>query len=188
MKKIKLKFKLIAILILLFALQSFTQSNFTGSDNLKVVFLRHGEKPEKGGNLTCKGLNRSLMLPEVIYSKFGIPNYIYVPKMDEDITTKHARMFETVIPLAVKYNLAITSKYEEQDSSEIAEDIKQKKGIVLVVWEHKAMSGIVHSLGIANPLKWTDDDYNSIWIVTFKDGKVVLTTDKEGLNPAEDCK
>ena len=39
------------------------------SEDLKVVIIRHGEKPEKpatGDNLTCQGENRVLQIPEVL--------------------------------------------------------------------------------------------------------------------------
>ena len=96
-------------------------------------------------------------------------------------------MFETVIPLAAKYNLDIDSKFEEKDSAGIAGDIMQKKGTVLVVWEHSAIGGILHALGVQNIAKWGADDYDTIYIITFKDGKPVVTTDKEGLTPSDDC-
>jgi len=31
------------------------------------------------------------------------------------------------------------------------------------------------------------DDYDSIIIITFKEGKATIATDKEGLNPSDDC-
>ena len=155
--------------------------------DLKIVFIRHGEKPEKGNNLTCKGLNRSLMLPAVITKKFGVPDFVYVPSLTLGEKTKHARMFETVIPLTAKYNLDIDSKFEEKDSVGIANDMMQKKGTVLVVWEHGAIGGILHALGVQNVAKWASDDFDTMYIITFKDGKPVMTKDSEGLNPSEDC-
>lgn len=157
------------------------------SADLKIVFIRHGEKPEKGSNLTCKGLNRSLMLPELINKKFGVPDFIYVPSLKLAEKTGHARMFETVIPLAAKYNLEIDSKFEETDSVGVANDIMQKKGTVLVVWEHKAIINIIHALGVKYNTKWNGDDYDTIIIITIKDGKTTLIMDKEGLNPSDDC-
>jgi hypothetical protein len=155
--------------------------------DLTIVFIRHGEKPEKGGNLTCKGLNRSLLLPAVINHKFGVPDFVYVPSLKMGDKTGHARMFETVTPLAVKYNLNIDSKFEETDSAGIAADIMQKKGTVLVVWEHKAINPILHALGVQYNTEWKSDDYNTILIISVKDGKASLTTDSEGLNPSDDC-
>jgi hypothetical protein len=57
--------------------------------NLKVIIIRHAEKPPKGDNLTCEGLNRSLRLPAILNTKFGIPDYVYVPSLGMDKTTKH---------------------------------------------------------------------------------------------------
>ncbi|HWY33058.1 MAG TPA: hypothetical protein VNX68_00345, partial [Nitrosopumilaceae archaeon] len=87
---------MIALFFLRFTVFSFSQT---------VIIIRHGEKPLKGKNLNCQGLNRSLKLPAVLYSKFGIPGNVYVPSLDNNISTGHARMFQTVIPLAAKYNL-----------------------------------------------------------------------------------
>ncbi len=165
----------------------FFTSAQTKDSALKIVLIRHGEKPEKGNNLTCKGLNRSLMLPGLITRKFGVPDYVYVPALTLGEKTKHARMFETVVPLATKYNLNIDSKFEETDSTGVAKDIMSKKGTVLVVWEHKALISIIHALGAQYTTEWKGDNYDTIVIITFKDGKPIVTMDSEGLNPSDDC-
>ena len=90
-------------------------------------------------------------------------------------------MFETIIPFAVKYNLSINTKFEEKDATGIASEILKENGTVLVVWEHKAIAPIVNALGVKQELKWADDDFDSIWIVTFDKGTAVLSTDKEGI-------
>src|SRR5215471_10972274 len=99
--------------LILFITSSAYQSLFGQSNStLKVILVRHGEKPKTGSNLTCEGLNRSLQLPEVVDKKFGKPDYLYVPSLAMGDSTKHARMFQTAIPLAVKYQLEITSRFE----------------------------------------------------------------------------
>ena len=154
---------------------------------LRVVFIRHGEKPKKGSNLTCDGFNRSLQLPSVISKKFGIPTNVYVSALGLGEQTKHCRMFETAIPLAVKYNLTLNTKFEEKDASALAADILKQSGTVLVVWEHKAIAPIVQALGVKKDLTWDDDDFDSIWIVTFDKGTAVYTTDKEGIVTSSTC-
>ncbi len=154
---------------------------------LKVVFIRHGEKPIKGSNLTCEGFNRSLQLPHVLYNKFGIPTNIYVPALGLGSDTKHARMFETIVPFAVKYNLTLNTKFEEKDANGIASEILKQKGTVLVVWEHKAIAPIVHALGVSQDIYWDDNDFDSIWIVTFDKGAAVFTKDVEGIVTSKDC-
>ena len=98
--------------------------------------------------------------------KFGIPDYVYVPAMVGDSATKHARMFETVIPLVSRYHLAVNSQFEQWNSTNLTKDIRLKKGTVLVVWEHKLISSIVRSLGISDFTQaWSDDNYDSICIL-----------------------
>jgi len=97
-------------------------------------------------------------------------------------------MFQTIVPLAVKYNLPINTNYQEKDSAGIASDIKSKSGTVLVVWEHHAIVPIIKALGISNEaFTWSNDDYNSILIVTFPKGVATLTKDTEGLTPSMGC-
>jgi hypothetical protein len=89
--------------------------------------------------------------------------------------------------LAAKYNLAIKSKYDEKDSAGLMSEIRQKRGTILVIWEHSMLVAIVHQLGIQDQLNWPANDYDSIWIVTFKNGKAIFTADIEGLTPANEC-
>ena len=161
----------------------------TVKDPLKVIIIRHGEKPKLGDNLNCQGLNRSQLIPAVIVSKFGIPVFSYIPSVGSDSSTKHARMFQTITPLAVKYNLTINSKFTGKDSAGLVNDILKKYGTVLVVWDHKSIVPIIHAFGINNTfLKWNENDFDSIWIITFTNGIAVLTKDSEDLKPAADCK
>jgi hypothetical protein len=179
-------FKILLLIVLGINLSASAQN--TNLDNLKIVIIRHAEKPAKGDNLTCQGLNRSLLLPKLLKAKFGLPTYIFVPAIVPGESTKHSRMFQTISPFAIKYNLTINTSHEEKDSLMIAKDLESRKGTILLVWEHKAIAPIVRSLGVNAPkLTWPDDDYDSIWIVTFKNGVATLTRDKEGLVPSKEC-
>lgn len=158
------------------------------SPDLKIIFIRHAEKPVKGDNLTCQGINRSLKLPAVINAKFGVPANLFVPAIGLGEATKHSRMFQTIVPLAAKYNLTVNSSRQEKDSLGMAADLKSRTGITLVVWEHSNIVPIVRALGVKEPgLKWPDDDYDSIWVVTFKNGNATIAFDKENIHPSADC-
>jgi hypothetical protein len=159
------------------------------SSSLKVIIIRHAEKPDEGDNLSCQGLNRALGLPDVLYKKFKLPDYIFVPSINTGKTTGVARMYQTIVPFAVKYNLNIDTKFGVEDIQTLAESILKKSGTVLIVWEHKNIPGIAQQLGVKDEnLKWKGDDFDSIWIITFKNGKAVLTIDKEKLDPSPACK
>jgi hypothetical protein len=175
---------------LLFSISVFSQDSReeVRTNDLRVILIRHAEKPAKGYNLTCQGLNRSLQLVPVLHSRFGIPSSIYVPTLGQGDTTKHARMFQTIVPFAATYNLLINTGYQEDDTLTLAHAIHQRHGTVFVVWEHSRLAAIARCLGVHdNLLHWRDDDYDSIWVVTFHDGKAVMTKESEGLHPGEAC-
>lgn len=153
----------------------------------KIVIIRHGEKPDNGDNLSCKGLNRALQLPQVLYSKFGLPAAIYVPSLHTGKKTSTARMYQTVVPFAIKYNLTVNSKFDVEDTKDLAGALKQTEGTSLVVWEHKNINDITKALGVQEKLKWSDDDFDSIWIVTITATGATVSMDKEGLTPKESC-
>lgn len=138
---------------------------------LKVVIIRHGEKPEKGDNLSCEGLYRAMHLPPVLDTAVGMPNYTYVPQMSTGKKTTSVRMFQTVTPFAVHKNLTIDSKYKESDTVNVAKDVLKKQGVVLMVWEHSNIPGLASQLGVPGPLSWSGKDFDSIWTITFTRSK-----------------
>ena len=155
----------------------------------KVVIIRHAEKPDDGDNLSCKGFNRSIQIPAVLYSKYKLPDKIFVPSVDNGKSASQLRMLETVTPFAVKYNLKIDSKFDVDDTKDLADAIQKVDGYVLIVWEHDKIDNIVKALDVdTKGKKWGDNDFDSIWIIDFKNGKGTLAFDKENLNPPDACK
>jgi hypothetical protein len=157
------------------------------SQKLKLIFIRHGEKSIDGDNLNCQGFNRSVMLPSILFRKFGKPDLVYIPRIQSAEATKHMRMLQTITPFAVKYDLSLNSNFEVDDYSGTARSLIREKGTVLIVWEHQGIPEILKNLGINSPLTWPPDDFDSIWIVTFKKGTVRMTKEKELLSPAKGC-
>jgi len=155
---------------------------------LKIVIIRHGEKQEKYENLNCAGLNRSLKLVNVLHQKIGVPDYIYVPSVGNGATTTHSRMFQTITPFAVTYNLSINSRFGSGDLEKIAKDLEDKKGIVLFVWNHENIVALAKALGVkVKGLKWSDSDFDSMWTITGKGKNRTLETGKEGIVPMQNC-
>ena len=160
----------------------------TPSDSLRVVIIRHGEKPNTGDNLSCKGENRALLLAEVLHQKFNVPDYLYVPSIGQKKSDSHARMFETIIPFAVKYGLKINSTFAVDAYSAAADQVLHKSGTVLMVWEHGAIPALAEALGVRPPPKWKGKDFDSIWIITYTGGKASLSIDREGIAPSAECR
>jgi hypothetical protein len=183
-----MKYLVVLLVYTCCALAACSQSGY-----LKVIIIRHAEKDEASGNLSCQGLHRALLLPPVLNSKFGRPAYIYVPSITTGKSTGHARMFQTVTPLAVQAGIPINSKYAETDGNGVAAEIMKKTGLVLLVWEHDNIPAVARALGVkGKDLKWNGSDFDSIWIITYvidNKGKLkaTLSTDSEGLKPSPSC-
>jgi len=174
------------------ALALFTFSNCYAqhtqhNDLQKIVIIRHGEKPPQGDNLSCAGLNRAMQLPAVFDKKFGVVNDIFVPSLKTGKSTSVARMYQTAIPYAVKHDLTINTKFDVDDINGLVGSVLKKNGTVLIVWEHKQIHKLLKALGVDSPDKWDDDDFDSIWVISFKNGKPSLTKDKEGISPSQTC-
>ena len=183
---------LITNLIIAISFSSSAQS-LPDSIPLRVIIIRHGEKPDSGLNLSCKGYNRSLALPNTIVSQFGLPAYVYVPIIRIGKSTNSVRMYQTIVPFVVRYALVVNSRHAETDSTGIAADILNKRGTVLIVWDSKNIPPIARNLGVKKKiLKWIPDDFDTIWVINYrktKKGKLVaeLSIAAEGLDPSSEC-
>ncbi|HEX2630562.1 MAG TPA: histidine phosphatase family protein [Chitinophagaceae bacterium] len=182
------------LLFVLFTTLSFYSfSQLPDSVVRRIVIVRHGEKPKSGDNLTCQGLNRALALPDTLYKRFGRPDHSYVPTIKTGTKTSSVRMFQTITPYAVQYDLTVNSNYPESDTVKFAKHLKTKKGLILVVWEHTNIPGIARHLGVKNPDPWLSTDFDSIWIIDFVQNKktkaitIYYSTQQEGITPSSTC-
>ena len=173
---------------LLLAFCSFFSFSLKAQTPSKIIIIRHAEKQTQNENLNCMGLNRSLKLVDVLYKKIGVPSSIYVPSLGNGNRTTHSRMFQTVTPFAVRYNLSINSGYDSSDLKSLAKEIAGQQGTTLLVWNHSDIPALAKALGVKDEkLKWREDDFDSIWIITGKKKERVLTIAKEGITPAAGC-
>jgi len=157
--------------------------------SLKVVIIRHGEKPSDGENLCPKGFNRALALPAVLDTLIGVPDYTYIPKLKMGASSHNIRMFQTVTPFAVEHNLILNTDYKEEDVTAVAADVLKKTGVVLMVWEHSNIPGLARELGVTGRLSWDKNDFGSVWIIEFSNKSVapVFSVEQENLNPQGEC-
>jgi hypothetical protein len=170
-----------------------------------IVFLRHGEKPEKGlGQLSCQGLNRALAIPDVLLSKFGTPGAIFAPnpsirKSDHGIDYDYIRPLATIEPTAIRVGLPINVQFSFNDVAGIKNEITREKyenEVVFVAWEHKMLDEIVKNIvndfnGDKSKIpEWNYDDFDSLYVIKIKSQSKELTfsIDREGLNGQnKDC-
>lgn len=197
MKKDLCKMIMLVIILVFHFLPSFGQS----ADTLTIFIIRHGEKSNNydslscdsagtvGDNLSCRGLNRALALADVLPAKLGIPGHVYVAQPQTGKKTGSSRMFQTITPFAVKYNLSLNTEFKETQTGKAAKSIKKKKDTVLVVWEHGNIPPLVKSLGVTGTIpKWPCTDFDSIWMVTIIGSQVNFSmSGREGISPSGEC-
>ena len=154
---------------------------------LKVLIIRHGEKPKNGESLTCQGENRARQIPAVLSRKFGKIDYIYVPTVvSRGDKTLHSRMFQTATPIAIRNGLEINSQFAGSDAVPVAQSVLEKKGTVLLVWNHTAIAKLAQSLGVDAP-DWQNTDFDTILVIRYSKGMAELAVDSQGLSPATEC-
>lgn len=167
-----------------------------------IVFIRHGEKPEDGvGQLSCKGLQRSLKIPAILTAKFGTPDAIFAPdptkqKPDKGVSYNYIRPLATIEPTAIMHSKTVNMPcgYDQIDCIASALDTKAYDGkLVVVAWEHHLIKNIVEKIAEARGAKvsvpsWQNDDFDSIYILKIDEKSAVFSSDKQGIAALkEDC-
>ncbi|CAI1722758.1 histidine phosphatase family protein [Serratia plymuthica] len=163
-----------------------------------LIFVRHGEKPaNNSGQLTCKGLNRALALPQVLLSRYGKPDFIFAAGTKENKSGSSLRALSTIMPTAVRAELPINIQFHADDITGLEQELlseKYQNSRVFIAWEHKNLDKAVKHIvaargGDANQVpKWPGSDFDSIFVVTLDQGKVTFKQESEGLTQlAETC-
>ena len=171
-----------------------------------IVIVRHGEKPLQGlGQLTCKGLNRSLALAPLLLSRYGTPVAIYAPnpallKQDNGIPYAYVRPLATIEPLAIRAGLPVNIEWGMTAIEPLAARIlASPTGTHVVAWEHHWGESLARHLLArlgGNPSdvpRWEEADFDSIFVIHVSEGaqesrRVTFRHDHQGLNGlAEAC-
>jgi len=163
-----------------------------------LIFVRHGEKPaNSSGQLTCKGLNRALALPDVLLNRYGKPDFIFAAGPKENKTGSSLRALSTIMPTAVRVGLPIGIQFHADDIAGLQQELlsdKYQNSRIFIAWEHKNLDKAVKNIvaargGDANLVpKWPGSDFDSIFVVTLDQDKVSFKHESEGLTQlAETC-
>ncbi len=167
-----------------------------------LVIFRHGEKPKGGlGQLTCRGLNRSLALPEVLEAKFGRPNYLFAPDPSQKVDDwtlggySYVRPLATIEPTAIRLGMPVNTQIGYKQIDKLQKELLEEKyasATVFIAWEHyyeeKFTKGLVRKFGgdAGRVPEWKNDDYEMIYVVKLVRGggktTVSFSVEQEGLN------
>ena len=147
-----------------------------------IVFIRHAEKPKAGlGQLNCKGLQRSLLLPQYFAKHFPHPDDIFAPKPSVKVYEKHGdkqyynyiRPLATIEPTAILNQLPVDVSVGYNQHSLLVKKLLSHKyhhATVYVAWEHAYLVDIVqdilnHFNSHAHVPSWSNNNYDRVFVV-----------------------
>lgn len=179
--------------------------NSTNSTTETIVCIRHGEKPKGGlGQLTVKGLNRSLALPKVLLGKYGKPEYIFAPNPTEKVDGRpgkyyYVRPLATIEPTAIQCGLPVDTKFGYTEIKGLENELNKtnyQNATIFIAWEHGLLDDFAKNMVKDNGgdpkdvPAWKGNEYDMIFVF-----KLTTTGDKkdfsfkveyEGLNDLSD--
>ncbi|MDR3706743.1 MAG: hypothetical protein P4L33_00450 [Capsulimonadaceae bacterium] len=178
------------------------QAAFPQSSTETIVLIRHGEKTaHELGQLSGKGLNRALALPNVLIGKFGKPDYIFAPNPSATITSKsgatycYIRPLATIEPTAIRLGMPVNTLIGFGDIQQLQNELVKPiyaNAVVFVAWEHvmedRFAKNVMQTYAKDSSLvpDWPGSDYDSIFVIRLaRSGDAVtatFTVDREGLN------
>lgn len=151
-----------------------------------LVFVRHGEKPDNdSGQLTCKGLNRALALPDVLINQFGKPDALFAAAPKQSKLGNSLRSLQTMTPLAIKTSLPIHLNYHAKEIKALREELlsqQYENSVIFIAWEHDNLTKVARDImkqegGDPKLIpKWKSSDFDSIYIL-----KIIRESDKKSV-------
>jgi hypothetical protein len=169
-----------------------------------LVCLRHGEKTSSElGQLSIRGLNRSLALPAVLLSRFGTPQFIFAPDPARNLVggrngkpyQYYLRPLATIEPTAIELGLPVNTAFGFMEIDGLEHEILQpgyRNAVVIIAWEHlaaaKFAAKVVADLGgsAAEVPAWPANDYDSLYVIRIERNggrtSVTFKRDSEGLD------
>jgi hypothetical protein len=171
----------------------------SASADVTILIVRHGEKPQMGlGQLSCRGLNRALALPDVLLKRYGRPTAIFAPnpavkKSDKGTLYAYVRPLATIEPLAIRLGMPVNIDWGMADISPLAKHLlAQTDGTYVVAWEHHYAENLAKLLlaALKNTSKvphWKGADFDSIYVIRVTGAKTQkrhaeFSVEQEGLN------
>lgn len=161
------------------------------------VFFRHGEKPDNNsGQLTCKGLNRALSLPPILFSRYGEPDRLYTSAPYQDKTGSSLRPLLTMTPVAIQTSKPIILNYHADQTRKLTNALlrENKPRVTYIAWEHKnlviaARRLVAKAGGDSTKIPfWNSEDFDTIYVIRLDDQHHFksFTRESEGLNTVSD--
>ena len=169
-----------------------------------LVCIRHCEKPPGGlGQLTCRGLNRALALPNVLLPRYGTPQFVFAPNPAEKVDSTngyyYVRPLAAIEPTAIRCGLPVNTEFGFRNIEGLEQELGKpayQNATVFVAWEHGMLEAFARKLikhhggDPAQVPSWPEKDYDTIFVfkITNDAGResFAFTMDHEGLDNLSD--
>ncbi len=153
----------------------------------QVIVIRHADKwQESPGNiLSPTGYLRAVKFSEYYMEKFKeAPDFLFA----SNPTSKESSMrpIQTLTPLAghkelIQKKVFINHDFTKGDEKKLVEHIlndpQYDKKNILICWQHGVIrEKMLHYFGVKEKITWLEQDYDTVYILTFKDGNLAKTT------------
>jgi broad specificity phosphatase PhoE len=144
-----------------------------------ILLIRHAEKLDDGRvDLSPTGFQRARLLPKV-FASGGRPDLPTPQVLFATHVSAHSnRPVQTVTPLAAALHLPIDDSFKNADYAGLAATLLSGKyagKVVLVVWHRGSIPQLASALGAMPPYStWPEQQYDRIWRIDYKNGKVTL--------------
>jgi hypothetical protein len=189
----------IVALLFLVSMALHAQTAAPGQTVETLVCIRHGEKPPGGlGQLTCRGLNRALALPDVLLKKFGPPQFVFAPNPTQKVDPGgyyYVRPLTTIEPTAIRCGLPVNTEFGYKEIKGLEGELAKppyQNATVFIAWEHILLDDFAKNLVKDNGgdpkqvPEWPGKDYDTIFVFKItRSGphtSITFTIDHEGLN------
>ncbi len=149
-----------------------------------VVLMRHGEKtPEERGQLSCKGLNRALALPDVLIKRYGRPDFIFAPNPSSQkegangTLYSYVRPLVTIEPTAIRLGLPVDTQIGYNEIARLQKELLEPKyagSLIFVAWEHKFLYQFArrmlssHGKDPSVVPQWPGTDYDTLYVLRIE--------------------
>lgn len=146
----------------------------------QVLLIRHGEKPPQGNELNEQGWKRAEALPNLFkereeFMTYGAPAALYAQK---PFTNGSVRAVQTLLYVARDLQLTVQTPYLRDETKALVQQIQNDHTLdgrmILICWEHKALSDIAKALGLSKPPAWPNTQFDRVWSLSFStDGQLL---------------
>ena len=153
-----------------------------------IVLIRHAEKPDDSENphLSKAGVERAQALVSFItrdpqMTSLGRPVAVFATQTTKDDNGQRSQ--ETVAPLAAALHLSVQTPFHGKDYADLAKLILSSAAYagktVVVCWNHETIPELAAAFGVTpTPAKWRGSVFDSVYVISYKNGKTVLTTSR----------